>query len=394
MNTDTGRPEDGSPDGDEPETPKISAVPEAPAADQPSPPTSLKRSRPAGRDISAALGFSSLYRSEIERIMGTFRQIDQISAISDISKIFPSPANILSEINPAWLGMGDAMRHITSTPVLNAALNSGAASASLAHLFDQPGWAQSVLSQSLLASYRPTILDLSAHIEAVMPRFGVVLPQIGRSLGLANEAWALVTRLAPETPDIDWTWRLLEAGRTTLGVTATGLLLTPTGDPDWEDDDLVDDTDDELIAGPEEARARLREELRRLDPRLVNRLEGAWERVGRHGPDAVSQAANSLVELLDRTLHLAAPDGPVLAWHSDEDRPGNELHHGRPTRSLRVRFVLRARPDAAAAEMYAKGLAELMKLLQGHKHGAGEQQVGALTRLLPTVEAYLSFLLL
>lgn len=43
--------------------------------------------------------------------------------------------------------------------------------------------------------------------------------------------------------------------------------------------------------------------------------------------------------------------------------------------------------------MYVKGLGEMMRLLQGHKHGAGEQQLAAVARLVPTVEAYPSFLL-
>lgn len=109
---------------------------------------------------------------------------------------------------------------------------------------------------------------------------------------------------------------------------------------------------------------------------------------------AVSQAANSLVELIDWTLRLAAPESAVLTWHSDEGRPVDEPHEGRPTRSLRIRFVVRARPDAMAAEMYVSSLRELMKLLQGHKHGKDEQGLVPLARLMPTVEAFLSFLLL
>lgn len=335
------------------------------------------------------------YLREMDRIRDLIGPLDRFSAVADIGKLFAVTADVLPKIDPAWFSIGQMARDILGSPALTAALDSVAASGALAHLLAQPGWAQSVMgAQALLAEHRPLIMDFSARIEAIIPRFDglFVLPEIGRSLALANEAWAVVARTTPDVPGTGSTWRLLGAGRTTLGVSATGLLLNPTDD-EW-DDDLLDEGDDELITGPAEARARLREELSRLDPRLVNRLDGAWERVRRHGPDAVSQAANSLVELLDWTLRRAAPEAAVLAWHSGEGRSEEELPGGRPTRALRIRFVVRARPDAAAAEMYVKGICELMGLLQGHKHGGGEQQLAALARLVPTVEAYLSFLLL
>lgn len=332
------------------------------------------------------------YLREMNRIRDLIGPLDRFSAVGEIGSLSAATANIWPKIDSSWFSIGQMARE--ASPALTAGHCADAASAALGHLFAQPGWAQSVLGRhALLAEHRP-LMDYSAHIEAIIPRFDglFVLPEIGRSLALANEAWAVVARTTPDVPGTGSTWRLLEAGRTTLGVSATGLLLNPTDD-EW-DDDLLDEGDDELITGPAEARARLREELSRLDPRLVNRLDGAWERAGRHGPDAVSQAANSLVELLDWTLRLAAPDARVLAWHSEEGRPGNELRNGRPTRALRVWYIVRERPDAPAAEMYVKGIGELMNLLQGHKHGGGAQQLAALARLVPTVEAYLSFLLL
>jgi len=87
-------------------------------------------------------------------------------------------------------------------------------------------------------------------------------------------------------------------------------------------------------------------------------------------------------------------DQEVMAWHAENDRPANELHDGKPTRALRIRFIVRGRPDAAAAEMYVRGMSDLLKLLQGHKHGSSDQQLAAVGRLLPAVEAQLSFLLL
>lgn len=265
--------------------------------------------------------------------------------------------------------------------------------ASLAPVFEQAAW-KSQWVGSMFAVQQGWATDLAARIEHALPKFDLhrMLPELHASVAYAIEALAITARLAPELPHSASTWRLLDAGRTTLGMSTTGLLLSRSED-EWRDDPL-DDQDDELIGGPAEARRRLRNELARLHPSLVNRLDGAWERVGRHGPDAASQAANSLVELIDWTLRSAAPDTEVLSWHLEGGRPTAELHEGRPTRPLRVRFIARNRPDAVAAEMYAKGISGLVELLQGHKHGAGEQQLAAVARLLPTVEAHLCFLLL
>lgn len=361
----------------------------------PSAPVPSLRPRPAAARLPP-IDLPPGYLREIDRIREIIGPINsRISAISEIGKSFAITADFLPKVDPAWFGVGQMVRDVAGSSALTAALSSGFAAGELARMFAQPAWAESALSASaFLAEHRLQVMDFSAHIEAIIPKFEsvFVLPEIGRSLTLANEAWALVARLTPEVPEVGAAWRLSEAGRTTLGVSATGLLLNPS-DEDWAVD-LVDEDEDELIAGPADAGKRLRDELRRLNPRLVDRLDGAWERVGRQGPDATSQAANSLVELIDWTLRLAAPDAAVLSWHAAESRPGDELNQGRPTRALRIRFVVRARPDALAAEMYVSSLRELMKLLQAHKHAAGEQQLAAVARLVPTVEAFLSFLLL
>lgn len=391
MSTDDDRPQE-----DPPGETHDPAEPEA-STEETRAPAVPERSRPVVPRLPS-VNLPAGYMRELDRIRDLIAgPISRISAISEIGKTFAMTADMLPKVDPAWFSIGQMARDVVESSALSAAFTSGAASGRLANLFAQPGWAESVLgTNALFAEHRLKVMDFSAHIEAIIPKFDhlLVLPEIGRSLTLANEAWALVAQAAPEVPDADWGWRLSEAGRTTLGVSATGLLLSAADDDDWEEDELVDADDDELIAGPAEAGQRLRDELRRLNPRLVDRLDGAWERVGNHGPDAASQAANSLVELLDWTLRLAAPDAAVLAWHGSESRPPDELNNGRPTRALRIRFVVRLRPDAMAAEMYVTGLRELMRLLQGHKHGLGEQQLAALARLVPTVEAFLSFLLL
>jgi len=262
-------------------------------------------------------------------------------------------------------------------------------------VFERPAWLGQLESiSSAFADHRSRIMEIAAQLDLATPKFDFrfVMPEWEAPLRLGAQALALAARLAPPTPDLASTWRLLDAGRTTLGMSTAGLLLTRP-EEGWPDECLLEDQD-ELVSGPEEARVRLRAALGDLDPRLVQRLDGAWERVSRDGPDAASQAASSLVELIDWTLRRAGPEKDVLAWHAGAARSPSELDDGRPTRGLRVRFIVRERPDAAAADFYARAIGDVLRLLQGHKHGSGAQHLAALARLVPTVEAYLAFLLL
>lgn len=153
----------------------------------------------------------------MDRIRDIIGPIDRFSAIGENGRTLTITADVLPRVDPAWLSMGQMARDVVASPALTAALGSGAASGTLARLFAQPGWTESVLGTQAL---RLRVMDFSAHIEAVIPKFEglVVLPEIGRSLALASEAWALVAHVMPEAPDSLSTSRLLEAGRTTLGV--------------------------------------------------------------------------------------------------------------------------------------------------------------------------------
>jgi hypothetical protein len=53
---------------------------------------------------------------------------------------------------------------------------------------------------------------------------------------------------------------------------------------------------------PDPTQARLRELLEKLDPKLMRRWEGAWDALDSSNPDRFSQAANSMVELLDQVI--------------------------------------------------------------------------------------------
>jgi Predicted pPIWI-associating nuclease len=119
-----------------------------------------------------------------------------------------------------------------------------------------------------------------------------------------------------------------------------------------------------------------------------------WDRVKSPGPDGLSQAATSAIELIDWFLRSAAPDHDVLEWHRSEGRADKELHGGRPTRGLRIRFMLRDRqPDGPLAEAYVSTLLVIAKELQTIKHSEVRSDMGALERLLPSVEAVFAFIL-
>jgi hypothetical protein len=137
----------------------------------------------------------------------------------------------------------------------------------------------------------------------------------------------------------------------------------------------------------------LREMLRELDPALPAKLDGAWERVSRPGPDAAAQAANSLMELVDWTLRLAAPDEDVLAWVRQEGKD-DELHEGKPTRVVRLKYLVRKRPgEANIARLYQRALSDLATEVQSVKHSVGGKELDAVMSLVPTVEGLLFFAL-
>lgn len=133
--------------------------------------------------------------------------------------------------------------------------------------------------------------------------------------------------------------------------------------------------------------------LIKLDPGLMVRLEGAWERVVRGGPHSSSQAAHSAVELVDWCLRSGAPDTDTLAWHTEQHRPADEIANGRPTRPLRMRYILRERdPDGAIASAYVRHAQEVIEHLQEIKHTEAGASPRELAALVMSIENVLIFL--
>jgi Predicted pPIWI-associating nuclease len=197
--------------------------------------------------------------------------------------------------------------------------------------------------------------------------------------------------------------RLLVASIAGVNVGAVMSAETLSGPlDDSVNDEIAGDARGQVIEPWREAPLRAREllyqRLSTIDPSVPELLDGAWDDIDRDGPAAVTKIANCAMEAIDRTLRAIAPDEQVLGWHTDTGRSIGELHEGRPTRPLRVRYALEGRKgevklglaqvDAAVALVKA-----LPGPLQAAKH-TSDITVIVVQALLVSVEASLYYLLL
>ena len=207
---------------------------------------------------------------------------------------------------------------------------------------------------------------------------------VERAVAVGSRGWDEATRLLLPNDDAGSLDAVTGLGRGAAGIGASGLLLT---------DDEPDLDVDVVEWGPAPMHATLRDLLAELDPALPDKLDGAWERVSRPGPDAAAQAANSLMELVDWALRLAAPSDDVLAWVYQEGK-ASELADGKPTRVLRLKYLIRNRPgEANIARLYQRALSDLVTAVQSVKHSVGGKEVEAVMSLVPTAEGLLFFAL-
>jgi hypothetical protein len=202
------------------------------------------------------------------------------------------------------------------------------------------------------------------------------------SLGSGLKAWNAMVIDTPLSPGPSALERLALGGASTLSMVETTTLFRRRQQISaFRPDEYVVLGRDTFLAC-----------LAPLGRGIVAKWEGAWERLERIGPDAASQAAHSLVELIDRSLRSAAPDRDVLQWHDEEGLPESALYKGKPTRRLRLQYLVRNREsDRAPAEILFTSLLKLMEHLQDQKHAADDNDVEAIRRLVPGIEAILYF---
>ena len=143
--------------------------------------------------------------------------------------------------------------------------------------------------------------------------------------------------------------------------------------------------------------------LAELNSKLASKISGAQDAL-KGSADGVSQAAHSLVELIDRILRTAFPDGAVISWISDSGRTTDDLTfldegRQRPTkRAQALCFAYGGRPaeqKSAIHEMVATGLVSARTQLQELKHAdhGHESEVQRVISLMAAVEGFLTLAL-
>lgn len=150
---------------------------------------------------------------------------------------------------------------------------------------------------------------------------------------------------------------------------------------------------------PEVSRTVL-ENLAELNSQLVRKLHGARTAL-ELSEDGVSQAANSIVELIDRAFREAHSDRTVLEWLHATNRTGEEFTYttvkegpALPTKRARALcFVYAARTNTADTsvihEVAAIALVTARTALQKLKHAdSAESEKAEVTKYLTAVEGY------
>jgi hypothetical protein len=115
-----------------------------------------------------------------------------------------------------------------------------------------------------------------------------------------------------------------------------------------EDADQAGERRDQEIGAQLEARLRV------LDPRLCELRRQAWARMAKADEAGMRLAALGLREILKDVLHLLAPDEQVMGSEEWLDRKHQELQ--RPTRLMRLAFIVKGEAERAAFDQFNKSV--------------------------------------
>jgi hypothetical protein len=128
--------------------------------------------------------------------------------------------------------------------------------------------------------------------------------------------------------------------------------------------------------------------LESISPKLPTKYKGAWSAASHRGPDWISQAANSGVELLDWTLRTLAPDKVAIEWRSGLNLYANEVgENGRPHRSLRVRYIAAQRSiPSSTVDLIVKAVSGVLGDLKKLKYADDDAMASAVTSALMELE--------
>lgn len=247
------------------------------------------------------------------------------------------------------------------------------------------------------------VLALRRGVRALLP----LSLAFEAALGTLNEKER--ARLLGQIPDVTHFLDILITVDKELGSRAFDRLpmsLTDLGDEDLKEVDP--DGRDALVA---QLQATLAEDsLGRLashNAYLTRKLRGARQALDL-SDDGVSQAANSLVELIDRLLREAHSKDEVLSW-SRREYPGDprmsfrDGEQDRPTKRAEVMcFVFgggsttawtQDSKPSALHEVLALAILNLRERLQKMKHAEGEGDLEVVVGLLDVMEGVLALVL-
>jgi hypothetical protein len=355
-------------------------------------------SQPAERSGAASYPFAGMSRVD-PTLWRSLRATEEVQAKlgSSVARYFAT-SGVFSAIEKAragWLAStqipalrtAEAIAQLSTGPSLvSGTLAAQLAGARLTELTSLTLPTFKALHEGAFAQLSLTsrfVEQQSAILAAMRPQL-----EVARSISFATRAWEHVIDMSRPNLEVSLA-HVQMTGRGTASAVEAGILLT-------EPDEIVVEqfrAEASVAIGPSVANEELRTRLASLHPDLPNRLEGAWERIHGGGSDAAGQAATSLMEVIDWTLRMLAPDKDVLAWHAAENRPDVELHNGDPTRPLRLCYAVRSNPDKLRAlKLYLKTFQELVSVIQSPKHAIETRAVEALAPVAITVEGLLYYL--
>ena len=262
-----------------------------------------------------------------------------------------------------------------------------------------PEWPRGIAALSLLPDLRTSVLATVTVTDNAARAFARLnAGRTPRSDVLGTRYRTYVSNL-PQEPDASQQMLVQAAGTGMSGMAVTDLAAQT-------DPDLLTDAEPAGIfqrfgrdvvgpwmTGPSGLREALVDCLYAIDTALPELLFGAWHTIENRPPAALATIANHGIELLDRALRAATPTEPLMAWIRLQERQQGLVHEGRPTRSARVRYLLRdcegdqklvlAQVDAIVSVTTA-----LTGRLQGTKH-ASAADVTAVSSYILTLEALL-----
>lgn len=322
-----------------------------------------------GRQASALIANSGL--------LSSFKLLDR-SAIG--MAIGPQIESTIASITKSFLG--DSMT--------SANLSSQFAAVYLNNVIDslRPMMDQGQLYGGIIRDLQGLSVHIEQHsrlLSGLKPLSDIALPIVH-----ATKAWEETVRSSTLLEPRVRISRIDTVGRGTGWAIQSGVALTET-DPD-DVAALYDET--VAVLGPAHLNVELRQRLEAVHPNIAIKWSGVWERIEQGGTDASSQAANSLMEVVDWTLRTKAPEPEVLQWHEQEGLASTYLHNNKPTRRLRLRYIVRNQADKQfALDLYSKTINELVEAIEGRKHSLEINPQSALLPLIASAQGFLLFLL-